>query len=205
MKRISLYQPVAWALVLSLLLLAAPTSAADEKALKLEIPKTRVKALDFMGVTAEGKPIRLSDYKGHVVLLNFWATWCVPCLEEMPAMERLAEKMQGKRFKILAVDLQESQDKVRQFAKAANFTFPLVLDPAGEISLHYGVQTIPVSYIIDGTGTVFRRAKGGRAWDSADAVAFFSDLIKVSALDTAQPASRSGGRPDKTAPPAAKR
>jgi len=178
---------------------------ADEKALQLETPKTPIKALDFMAVTSDGKPIRLSDYKGQVVLLNFWATWCVPCLEEMPAMEQLAQKMQGRKFKIVAVDLQETPEKVRQFAKASAFGFPLVLDPAGEISHHYGVLRIPVSYIIDGTGAIFRRAQGARPWASAQSIAFFSDLIKASALDSARPVSGQPLRVEGIAPAARQR
>ncbi|HEX7928216.1 MAG TPA: TlpA disulfide reductase family protein [bacterium] len=152
--------------------------------LLLDTPKTPVQALDFMGINAAGKPVRLSDLKGNVVLLNFWATWCVPCLEEMPSMDRLNRQLQGKKFKVLAVDLQETADQVQQFAKNNKFSYDLVLDPAGEISHHYGVLRIPVNYVVDQKGLIIRRALGSRVWDSKESIAFFTGLI--SAPPTAQ-------------------
>lgn len=156
---------------------AAPQTAANP--LLLDTPKSPVQALDFMGITASGKPIRLSDLRDHVVLLNFWATWCVPCLEEMPAMDRLNRLLQGKKFRILAINLQETAEQVQQFAKSNRFGFELVLDPAGEISHHYGVLRIPVSYIVDQKGYIIRRAMGSRAWDSKESVAFFNNLLSA--------------------------
>lgn len=156
---------------------AAPQPAASP--LLLDTPKTPVPALDFMGISAEGKPIRLSDLRGNVVLLNFWATWCVPCLEEMPSMDRLNRQMQGKKLRILAIDLQETAERVQQFAKANRFSFDLVLDPAGEISHHYDVLRIPVSYVIDPKGLIIRRALGARTWDSKESVDFFTGLLNA--------------------------
>jgi peroxiredoxin len=164
---------------------AAPLAAANP--LLLDTPKSPVQALDFMGITAAGKPIRLSDLRGHVVLLNFWATWCVPCLEEMPAMDRLNRLLQGKKFRILAINLQETAEQVQQFAKSNRFSFDLVLDPAGEISHHYGVLRIPVSYIVEQKGYIIRRAVGSRAWDSKESVAFFTGLLSAPSAQTAAP------------------
>jgi len=164
---------------------AAPQAVEDP--LLLDTPKAPVQALDFMGISASGKPVRLSDLKGNIVLLNFWATWCVPCLEEMPSMDRLNRQMQGKKFKVLAVDLQETADQVQQFAKNNRFSFELVLDPAGEISHHYGVLRIPVSYIIDQKGFIIRRAVGARVWDSKEAVAFFNRLLSTPTANAAEP------------------
>jgi peroxiredoxin len=145
--------------------------------LMLDAPKIPVQALDFTAVNLSGKSLKLTDFRGSVVILNFWATWCVPCLEEMPALDRLTRAMAERKFKVLAVDLQETPDKVHEFAKTHRFGFDLVLDPAGEISSHYAVTQIPVTYILDQRGTIVWRAIGPRAWDSEAAIGFFQELV----------------------------
>jgi peroxiredoxin len=147
--------------------------------LLLDEPKISVQALDFTAVNLSGKTVKLTDFRGSVVVLNFWATWCVPCLEEMPALDRLAKTMAGRKFKVLAVDLQEPSDKVQEFGKTHRFGFDLLLDTAGEISSHYGVNRIPVTYVLDPRGNVAFRAIGPRTWDSEEGVAFFQDLIQA--------------------------
>jgi len=164
---------------------AAPTPAANP--MLLDTPKAPVQALDFMGISAAGKPVRLSDLKGNLVLMNFWATWCVPCLEEMPSMDRLNRQMQGKKFKVLAIDLQETADQVQAFAKNNKFSYDLVLDPAGEISHHYGVLRIPVSYLVDPKGFIIRRALGARVWDSKEAVGVITQLLSTPTADASTP------------------
>jgi peroxiredoxin len=155
--------------------------------LMLDAPRTPLQALDFTAVGLNGRTIRLSDFRGSVVLLNFWATWCVPCLEEMPALDRLTRTMAGRKFRVLAVDLQETPEKVQDFAKTHRFSFDLVLDAAGEISSHYGVTRIPVTYVLDQRGTIIRRALGPRNWDSEEGIAFFQELLQSPA--PAQPVS----------------
>ena len=147
--------------------------------LLLDIPKDPVKALDFSGETLSGKQLRLSDFKGKVVMLNFWATWCVPCLLEMPAMDRLNRKLAGQPFKMLAVNLGEPVEQIRKFADQYNFSYDLVLDPIGQISTAYGANRLPVSYLIDKKGYVIRRAIGPREWDSADAMELFRKLMEA--------------------------
>ena len=156
---------------------SAAAEAQPKDPLMLDAPKAPVQALDFTAVNLNGKSIKLTDYRGSVVMLNFWATWCVPCLEEMPALDRLTRAMSGKKFKVLAVDLEETAEKVQEFAKTHRFAFELVLDPAGEISSHYGVSRIPVTYILDQRGAIIRRAIGPRVWDSPEGIAFFQELV----------------------------
>ncbi len=146
--------------------------------LTLDAPKAPVQALDFTAVNLAGKTVKLTDFRGSVVVLNFWATWCVPCLEEMPALDRLGKAMTGRKFRVLALDLQETPDKVQEFSKTHRFGFDVLLDPAGEISSHYGVSRIPVTYILDQRGNIVWRAIGPRAWDSEMSVSFFQDLIQ---------------------------
>ena len=155
---------------------AAPP-AEPKNPLMLDEPKMAVQALDFTAVNLSGKTVKLTDYRGSVVVLNFWATWCVPCLEEMPALDRLGRTLSGRKFRVLAVDLQETTEKVQEFAKTHRFGFDLLLDTAGEISSHYGVTRIPVTYVLDQRGTIVSRAIGPRAWDSPDGLAYFESLI----------------------------
>ncbi len=153
--------------------------AEDAPKLPLLMDKARfpVPALDFAAVNVAGKTVRLSDYKGQTVLLNFWATWCVPCMDEMPALDRLTQQLKGQKVKVLALDLQEPADKVQQFARNHKFGFDLLMDPAGEISNYYGVVRIPLTYIIDAKGNVLWRALGARQWDSPDAVKFIQERV----------------------------
>lgn len=102
-------------------------------------------------------------------------------------MDRLNRLLQGKKFRILAINLQETAEQVQQFAKSNRFSFDLVLDPAGEISHHYGVLRIPVSYIVEQKGYIIRRAVGSRAWDSKESVAFFTGLLSAPSAQTAAP------------------
>ena len=102
-------------------------------------------------------------------------------------MDRLNRQLKGKKLKILAIDLQETAERVQQFAKANKFSFDLLLDPAGEISHHYGVLRIPVTYIIDPKGFIIRRAQGPRAWDSKESLAFFDGLLNAPAEKSPAP------------------
>jgi thiol-disulfide isomerase/thioredoxin len=112
-----------------------------------------------------------------VVLLNFWATWCVPCLLEMPAMDRLSRKLAGKPFKLLAVNQAEEREQVEKFAREHRFSFDLVLDPIGEVGSSYGANRLPMTYIIDKRGFVVRRAIGPREWDNGAALLLFENLM----------------------------
>ena len=148
-----------------------------EKMLLLDLPGQPVAALEFTGKTMAGKTVRLSEFKGQVVFINFWATWCVPCLLEMPSMDKLNRKMAGKRFKMIAVNQAEEPERVRKFATDKNFSFDLVLDPAGKISGDYGINRLPLTYIIDPAGNVARRAIGAREWDQAIVVELLEHLM----------------------------
>ena len=161
----------------AVVILAMPWSIVRaELPLGLDEPRRAIPAQDFQTVTVDSKPVKLSAYKGSVVFLNFWATWCPPCLQEMPAMERLAQQMKGKPFVILAVNQGESQDVVRAFLKRRGFTFPLVMDESTDIGASYIASALPTTYIIDREGMVVGRAKGGREWDHPDMVHWLSNL-----------------------------
>jgi thiol-disulfide isomerase/thioredoxin len=142
------------------------------------VPALREKAgsIDFTAPLLDGKQARLSDYKGKVVFLNFWATWCPPCRSEMPSMERLYQRFRGRGLEFLAVDIQETKQEVAGFMKEFNLTFPAALDSGG-ISAQYGIRSIPATFIIDREGKVLFMTVGGREWDTEAMYAAFEQLL----------------------------
>ncbi|MCA1055331.1 redoxin domain-containing protein [Rossellomorea aquimaris] len=122
------------------------------------------KAPDFELTTLSGENVKLSDYKGKKVILNFWATWCPPCKAEMPHMETYYEKnAQKENVEILAVNLtsmDDGQDKVQEFADGYDLTFPILLDIDGDIGEEYRAFTIPTTYMIDTNGQIQHKIVG---------------------------------------------
>lgn len=114
-----------------------------------------------------GETIRLEELRGRIVLLNFWATWCKPCEDEMPAMQRLYEQLAGPDFEMLAVSVDTGRAEVEAFQKRLNLTFPILLDPAKEASSAYQSYRFPESYLIDREGRILARYIGPRDWDAA--------------------------------------
>jgi peroxiredoxin len=115
----------------------------------------------------DGAPVSLADQRGKVVLLNFWATWCKPCEDEMPAMQRLYEGLAGTDFEMLAVSVDEEDSVVRAFQERLGITFPILHDPAKRVSEAYQTYRYPESYLIDREGRVLARYIGPRDWDAA--------------------------------------
>jgi cytochrome c biogenesis protein CcmG/thiol:disulfide interchange protein DsbE len=111
-------------------------------------------AADFALQTLDGHTVRLSDYRGYVVVLNTWATWCPPCRAEMPDLEAYYREHQGDGFVVLAVNSQESADTVAAFLEEHDFTFPVLLDPDGIVLSRYGIRGLPTSFFIDRDGMV---------------------------------------------------
>jgi peroxiredoxin len=114
-------------------------------------------APDFQLQTLDGKTVRLSDYRGQGVFLNFWATYCPPCKKEMPYMQNQYEKFKDKGVTILAVDVGEPKLTVEKFVKRYGLTFPILLDEKEEVIDLYGVGAIPVTFLIDKNGKVVDR------------------------------------------------
>lgn len=125
----------------------------------------------------KGKNISLSDFKGKIVFLNFWTTWCPTCRIEMPSMEKLHQKLKNKDFAIVTVNLRESALKVKAFFKKFKLTFTALLDSTGEVGASFGIRAIPTTYILDKTGRIIGRVNGPREWDSKAAIALFENLM----------------------------
>ena len=147
----------------------------------LDVPKAAVSSIDFSLEGLDGKAITLSSYKGKVVLLSFWATWCGPCKQEMPAMEKLYKKLKGQGFEVLAVDMMEDRATVSAFVKNSGYTFPVVIDKTGEIGGNglYAARAIPTNYVVDKSGMIVGRKIGidGLDWTSDERVTMFESLL----------------------------
>jgi peroxiredoxin len=124
-------------------------------------------APDFMLPTLDGGEVRLSSLRGRVVLLNFWATWCKPCEDEMPAMQRLHAQLGAGRggFELLAVSVDDGDDEVRAFRDRLGLRFPILRDPGKRVAGAYQTFRFPESWLIDAEGTLVTRYVGPREWD----------------------------------------
>lgn len=166
-----------------LLTLRTPALAGDAfHALDLIRPSRPTTAADFTVPGLTGRPLRLKDYKGQVVFLNFWATWCPPCKQEMPSMERLYRRYRrykDKGFTILAISIDRgSPEPVAAFVKSFGLTFPIGLDSELSVANLYALRGLPVTFLIDRKGTIAALALGARDWDSKDAHAVIESLLK---------------------------
>ena len=126
-----------------------------------------------------GKNVSLSDFKGKIVFLNFWTTWCPTCRIEMPSMEKLHQKLKNKDFAMVTINLQESASQVKGFFKKFKLSFTALLDTTGEVGASFGIRAIPTTYILDKTGRIIGQVYGSREWDSKDAIALFENLIDI--------------------------
>jgi len=139
-----------------------------------------VSAPNFTLPDLDGNMVSLSDYKGKVVLLNIWATWCPPCVEEMPSMEKLYQELKDEGFEILAVSVDVSGAKeVIPFMKKHKLSFPALTDTKGDIKSLYQTTGVPESFIIDRNGIIVEKVIGPRDWATPGAIRFFRNLIQT--------------------------
>ena len=122
------------------------------------------KPIDFTLNDINGGTHTLSAYKGKVVLLNFWATWCPPCREEMPALQKLYDIWDKSKYAMLAVNIGENAEVVKAFLTKNHYTFPILIDDNKEVTAKYGIQGIPTTYIIKKNGQVASKLLGSHEW-----------------------------------------
>jgi len=167
-------------LALVAVLVPGPIFAEDPvAALSLIRPKPAKDAPDFQVRTPDGSTLRLADFKGKVVFLNFWATWCEPCREEMPSMERLHQAYKDRGLVVLAISLDsQGASVVKPFVKRFALTFPIGLDPKMAVRETYGVWAVPSTFLIDRNGKRALFANGAREWNGKAAHAVVEALLK---------------------------
>ncbi len=138
-----------------------------------------VPAPNFSLPGLEGNKVSLTDFRGKVVLLNIWATWCAPCVEEMPSMEKLYQELKGEDFELLAISVDESgAEAVKPFMERHKLGFPVLLDTKGEIKNLYQATGVPESFIIDKDGMIVEKIIGPRDWAASGAIRYFRNLVQ---------------------------
>ena len=162
------------AVLAALALVAASGAALAEPDIK---PWKGKATLPLAGNDMEGKAVDLKHLQGRVLVVNFWATWCEPCRDEMPSLQRLREKLDGKSFDVLAVNYGESREKVSQFLGKEKVALPVLLDPEMETAKAWGVGGLPMTFLIDAKGRVRYSVFGERDWSGGDSLALVEKLL----------------------------
>jgi peroxiredoxin len=135
----------------------------------------------FSGGTLDARQVSMADFRGNVVVVNFWASWCVECRAEMPALERLHRDYTSRGLAVIGVNVREDVDTARRYATQMGLTFPVVLDPKGTIPATYGVVGLPVTVLVGRDGRAVAFAVGPRDWVSRPARAIIQTLLEESA------------------------
>ena len=125
----------------------------------------------------KGKTRTLADYRGKVVLVNFWASWCTPCVLEMPELTQLKQHMTGRPFEIIAINVGERENRVKHFAKRINFNLPVLLDTTSKVFNEWNIEIMPTSFLIGANGFVRYRVLGNPGWDDKNTIAVIEQLI----------------------------
>ncbi len=130
-------------------------------------------------VSLQDTQLTLDSLKGKVVLLNFWATWCPPCREEIPSLMKLNAAMAGKPFQMLCISVDEGGKKaVHDFFRNTGFSLPAYLDPSGQAPTAYGITGVPETFIIDKNGVIVKKVVGGMDWNSPEVISFLEGLMR---------------------------
>jgi peroxiredoxin len=148
------------------------------KELDLIKPARAKLADDFTVPTPGGEKFHLASQRGKVVMINFWATWCPPCLEEMPAMERLYRRQRDAGFTLVAVSVDTDPKKVTPFMREHRLTFPVGLDPKMDLANTYAVRALPSSFMVGRDGTLVALALGPRHWDGEAAHSLIEGMAR---------------------------
>ena len=177
--RIILFIPIA---VIALYLFV---SLQNNKPPAIEIESTHAQngpsAPNFTLQDLDGRMVSLSDYRGKVILLNIWATWCPPCVAETPSIDKLNKMFEDEDFVLIAVSIDESGEKaVLPFMKKKNLSFPVLLDPESRVARLYRTTGVPESFIIRKDGTIDSKVQGAIDWTAPKVIDYFQKLMQES-------------------------
>ncbi len=145
----------------------------------IQAVKGDTKAPNFFLEDLKGKKLEFKNFKGKVIFLNFWATWCGPCKEEMPSIETLFQQFKEKDFVFLSISVDyEGRRPVKEFIEKNRYTFPVLLDPKCQVLDLYEVKGIPTTFIIDKKGRMIGKAVGPKNWKSPEVISLLNLLIE---------------------------
>jgi thiol-disulfide isomerase/thioredoxin len=153
---------------------SARAEELDQAPLQIFEPRRIVP--DFSLQDLDGKTVTLKEFRGKVVFVNFWATWCPPCRDEMPAMQKLYKENRDKGLVMLAINFMETPNTIRPFVNEYKLTFPILLD-SGTVMVSYGVLGLPATYLIDRQGKAAARALGARDWTNQESSRIIRKLL----------------------------
>ncbi len=145
-------------------------------AVGLKGPAFSLLELDVEGIGTE-KTWNFADLQGTVVFINYWATWCKECREEMPSMQRLHDRMQGKPFQMLTILYRDDPKRAVTYMKENGYTMPVLLDPDTDLAFAYGVTAVPETYVADKEGIIREKIIGPRHWDDPASTAVIESLL----------------------------
>ena len=161
--------------VLTCILLLAACSRKETPRLALEGRP----APDFTVMDLAGRETRLSDLRGKIVLINFWATWCPPCREEVPSLAALNRIMTGKPFRMLAMSIDEGgKEAVEAYFRQSGNELPACLDTNGAVGRMYGITGVPETFVIDRKGVIIKKIIGPLEWNAPEVVKFLNDAMR---------------------------
>jgi thiol-disulfide isomerase/thioredoxin len=146
-----------------------------DSSLKRYVGKPLPQLLDLQD--ANGQRFVRENYKGKVTVVNFWATWCPPCVEEIPSLNRLRQSMQGKPFELISIDYAEDKQRIEKFLQQVNVDFPVLLDSDGKVAASWGALVFPSTFVIGPDGMIHYGVNGGILWDSPEVISTLNGLI----------------------------
>ena len=141
-------------------------------------PEAGEPAPDFTLPSLRGEAISLRDYRRGVVVVNFWATWCPPCIEETPSLRKFADQMRGLGVTVIGVSVDQDPEALAKFVASAELTFPIVRDPGQAVSSRYGTFKFPESYVIDTEGRIAKKIVGAIDWQDPGIIGFVGTLAR---------------------------
>jgi thiol-disulfide isomerase/thioredoxin len=157
--------------LLAIIFVLPACSGAQSEAEALPVaPVENALAPDFELTDMQGNAVRLNDYRGKVVLVNFWATWCPPCVEEIPSLGRLQQKFSTEELVVVSVDVGEEKASVQEFLKKVPARYPVMLDPDGRTVADWNLRAFPTTFVVDREGRISLAYFGGLQWDSSEIV-----------------------------------
>jgi cytochrome c biogenesis protein CcmG/thiol:disulfide interchange protein DsbE len=158
----------------------APAARSDREPPPAPSPMEGKQAPDFDLPSLGGKNVRLADLKGKVLFINIWATWCLPCREEMPSMEKLYHLLKGADFEMIGISVDKDPEKsVAPFVKELGLTFPILLDPKSETAAKYKITGVPETYLVAPNGVIIHHLIGPAKWDRPDVVEALKKLVEM--------------------------
>ena len=167
-------------LVLLLLFVLVSAGCSKEKVETGALPAVTENLASDFSLSGPAGDTRLSALKGNLVLVHFWATWCPPCREELPALAKLNAQMAGKPFRLLAISIdKDGNQAVQKLFGQLGLTLPVLLDPTSEVARQYGITGVPETFIVSPAGVIIKKIVGPMEWTSPEVIAYLTDAMKT--------------------------